>query len=108
MATDTDPGRRCKTCGKFLFMQINDTGIMTDICTCQKGGYTDNFFCLYCTPNTGGQHEKTCKRHAQKEEKEKDELIDRFGKILDDIGEITGQKKDIGVDELIEELKKRK
>ena len=106
MATDTDPGRICKTCNKYVFMQINDTGIMTDICTCQKGGYTDNFFCLYCTPDTGGQHEKTCIRYAMPKD-EKDELIDRFGKILDDIGEITGDK-DIGVDELIEELKKRK
>lgn len=106
MTVDTDPGRICKTCGKYVFMQITDTGIMTDTCTCQKGGYMNNFFCLYCTPDTGGQHEKTCIRYVPPKE-EKDEIIDRFGKILDDIGEITGQK-DIDVDELIEELKKKK
>ncbi len=65
------------------------------------------FFCIYCVPDTAGNHELACLLHDAQKERKKDGIVDRFGDILKKASKITGQNKDIGIDELIEELKKK-
>ncbi len=66
------------------------------------------FFCIYCVPDTAGNHELDCLlRDAQKERK-KNDIVDEFGDILKHISKIVDNKKDIPIEELIKELKKTK
>ncbi len=66
------------------------------------------FFCLYCVPDLAGNHEKPCKLYDAQEERKKDDIVDRFGEILEKAAEITGQNKNLDVDGLVKELKKKK
>ena len=60
-----------------------------------------NYYCIYCEP-VNGTHETTCKLFDRQRN---NQVIDGYGKILKDLGKLTGTEAKEEIDKQIAGLK---